>query len=425
MSKNIGFFFSKGEKSNPAARNFPFRINLRFKVICTILFWVEYRFLYCGNYVGKKKIFFLKTKERRFMSKLKKIGRSLLCLFALVAFSFPTYAAADNSVAAFSSVNDIETDFRQTVADADFPKEVVVGGETFGVKIKADGVLVVEMRDLETEDGKKVNPAYLSGIRPGDIITEIDGKKTGSASELKNTVSLSEGKEITLTVTRDGVSKKIAVTPQKDMSDGAYHIGIVVKDSTAGLGTITFYDAENKTFGALGHGICEGETSTLFPIAEADVFETRIYSVSKGAVGTPGELRGLFLDEKAVGSLFSNTHSGVFGTINNIPEKKKVKVAEKNEIREGKVTIVSTVDENGPAEYEAEITKIDFSGNGDKNFVVKITDPKLLEKTGGIVQGMSGSPILQNGKIIGAVTHVFINDPTSGYGIYIKNMPTA
>ena len=355
------------------------------------------------------------------MSKLKKIGRSLLCLFALVAFSFPTYAAGDNFVSAFSSVSDPAGFSKRTVANSEFPKEVVVGGETFGVKIKADGVLVVEMRDLETEDGKKVNPAYLSGIRPGDIITEVDGKKTGSASELKNTVSFSEGKEITLTVKKDGVQKEVAVTPQKDTADGAYHIGIVVKDSTAGLGTITFYDAENKTFGALGHGICEGETSTLFPIAEADVFETRIYSVSKGAVGTPGELRGLFLDEKAAGYLFSNTESGVFGSINNIPEKKTVKVAEKNEIREGKVT----VDENGPAEYEAEITKIDVSGNGDRNFVVKITDPVLLEKTGGIVQGMSGSPILQNGKIIGAVTHVFINDPTSGYGIYIKNMPTA
>lgn len=316
------------------------------------------------------------------MAKFKNFGRFFLCFFAFLAFAFPTAAAVD--------------------VDG-----VVVGGETFGVKISADGVIVVDFRDLETENSGKINPAYLAGIRSGDIIKEVNGEKIKSSTEFREVVA--KGEKLELTVENGSGQKKIEVIPEKDTSDGTYHIGVVVKDSTAGLGTITFYDAKSGTFGALGHGICEGETSTLFPVADGKVYHTSIYSVQKGAVGTPGELRGLFLDDRQIGNLLSNTLYGAFGTITDIPDKGTVKIADGSEIREGKVTVISTVDENGPCEYEAEISRIDVSEKTDKNFVVKITDEKLLEKTGGIVQGMSGSPILQNGKLIGAVTHVCVN----------------
>ena len=302
------------------------------------------------------------------------------------------------------------------------PAEVIPGGETFGVKFKAAGVIVTERQDIKAADGESVNPAFSAGIKKGDIITEINGTKIKNSAEFRDSVASSKGEKIELTVSRDGKNRKITVSPVLDSSDGLYHIGVIVKDSTAGLGTITFYEPETKIFGALGHGICEGETSVLFPLEEGLVYSARIYSVLKGVPGTPGELRGLFLDETLLGTLYSNTDNGVFGSIETIPEKQKFAVAEPGEITEGKVTVLSTVDENGVSEYSAEITKIDMAEKNGKNFVIKITDEKLIEKTGGIVQGMSGSPIIQNGKIIGAVTHVFINDPTSGYGIYIGNM---
>lgn len=374
------------------------------------------------------------------MSKKVKLTRRLvLCFVAAFSLLCPTFSnAAEVSPSktamasyfeAFASAENEQTEEVSLFSKekkselTKFPSEVIPGGETFGVKFKASGVLVTDRQDIQTADNGSANPAFEAGIKKGDIITEVDGNKISSGSDFRDKIAATEGKAVELTVIRNGKTQKIKVTPVLDSTDSLYHIGVVVKDSTAGLGTITFYDPETKTFGALGHGICEGETATLFPLEEGLVYSAQIYSVLKGVSGTPGELRGLFLDETLLGNLYFNTLSGVFGSINIIPQKQALKVAEPDEIKEGNVTILSTINENGVNEYSAEITKVDMSEKDNKNFVIKITDERLLSTTGGIVQGMSGSPILQDGKIIGAVTHVFINDPTSGYGIYIKNMP--
>ena len=375
------------------------------------------------------------------MSKKSKIFKSLLLCFAaglsLLSPSFVSSAesvpAVETSVSYAEAFVPVENETSEislfsnnkTKEYESFPSELIPGGETFGVKFKASGVLVTDRQDIISSDGQEKNPAFDSGIKKGDIITGVDGEKIESGSDFRDKIAASGGKSVVLTVERNDKTQKIKVTPVLDSSDNTYHIGVIVKDSTAGLGTITFYDDDNMTFGALGHGICEGDTATLFPLEEGLVYSAKVYSVEKGVVGTPGELRGLFLDDTLLGRLSSNTLRGVFGSINSIPQKQSLKVAEPDEIKEGEVTILSTVDEKGVGEYSAEITKIDMSENDNKNFIIKITDSNLISKTGGIVQGMSGSPIIQNVKIIGAVTHVFINDPTSGYGIYIKNMPVS
>lgn len=370
------------------------------------------------------------------MSKTKFIKHLALCFAVGISCLFPVTSSAAPPVyaeglpviseGAETKISESETSFfskREKSGTSDFPTEVIPGGEAFGVKFKAAGVLVTDRRDAVTEDKSTVNPAFDAGVRKGDIITEIDGVKIKSGADFRNIVAQSGGKTAELTLIRNGNEQKLKVTPVLDTSDGEYHIGVVVKDSTAGLGTITFYDAKKMTFGALGHGICEGETSTLFPLEEGSIYSAQIYSVVKGVVGTPGELRGLFLDETVLGQLSANTERGVCGTVSAVPGKETLKVADEAEISEGEVTIFSSIDEGGVKGYSAKITKIDMSEKDNRNFVITVTDARLLEKTGGIVQGMSGSPIIQNGKIIGAVTHVFINDPTSGYGIYIKNMP--
>ena len=305
-------------------------------------------------------------------------------------------------------------------------QSLMAGGEPFGIKFYTEGVIVVSLTDVETENGK-VNPAYNSGIRVKDIITTINGKKIKSNEYLTETVKNCGGKELTLGVKRENLIFEIKTTPVKD-SKGIYRLGCWVRDSTAGIGTVTFYDPVNKTFAGLGHGICDSDTGELMPISYGKALEAEIFSVVKGIAGTPGELRGAFNEFSNVGTIVKNCEEGVFGTLKDGYEPKGplYPVAFKQDIREGSAEILCTTDSNGVQKYEIEILHIySNSVKTTKNMVISITDEALLEKTGGIVQGMSGSPIIQNGKIIGAVTHVMINDPTKGYRIFIENMLNA
>lgn len=302
-------------------------------------------------------------------------------------------------------------------------QSLMAGGQPFGIKFYTDGVLVVSMTDVETENGK-INPAYNSGIRVKDVLTTVNGTKIKSNEHLTELVKNCGGEEITVGVKRDKLIFEVKVTPEKDPS-GTYRLGCWVRDSTAGIGTVTFYDMVNKTFAGLGHGICDSDTGELMTLSYGKAFGAEIFSVIKGIAGTPGELRGSFDESVKLGTLYKNCEVGVFGEIEGkfTPDGDIYPIAFKQDVREGEAEILCTTDESGVQSYSIEIVHIyTNSVKTTKNMVISITDEALLEKTGGIVQGMSGSPIIQDGKIIGAVTHVMINDPTKGYGIFIENM---
>ena len=273
----------------------------------------------------------------------------------------------------------------------------------------------------------KESPAKSAGIEVGDIILKINGNKVETSKELIENVKSSESNLVKLSIVRESkeIEKEVELIDEKD--DG-YKIGLWVRDSTAGVGTMTFYDEKTGKFGALGHPVTDGETNEPFAIKEGDLLKSSIISVRKGEKGTPGELRGIFQDEESpIGKIEKNTQCGIFGEGNknacNYIEHKPMHVASRDEIVLGKASILTTIDEEGPKEYEIEIVKLfQQEEPGPKSMIIKITDENLLSKTGGIVQGMSGSPIIQNGKIIGAVTHVLINKPDVGYGIYIDWM---
>lgn len=295
-------------------------------------------------------------------------------------------------------------------------------GTPFGIKMFTNGVVVVGVADIKTSSGT-INPAAVAGLKVGDIITEVDGKKVNTNAEIIDMVTDSEGRSLTFTVSRDGQVFTAAVQPVKSEIDSQYKAGVWVRDSTAGIGTLTFYNPVTKSFAGLGHGVCDTDTNELMPLLNGDIVPVTISGITKGEKGSPGELRGYFSTDTAMGTLEANVPAGVYGTLNNAPKGEAMEVAMKQDIKAGPVKILSTIDGGRPQYFTAEIEKIDYRENvQSKNMVLHITDEKLLNATGGIVQGMSGSPIIQNDKIIGAVTHVFVNDPTRGYGIFAENM---
>lgn len=282
-------------------------------------------------------------------------------------------------------------------------------GHTTGIKMHSEGLIVIGTTQVPCDEGN-LFPA--EDVEKGDIITKINGKKPVKSEEFRDIIRKNGKKTVTLTIIRDGKEKELSLTPVKDV-EGEYKLGVWVRDSMAGIGTITFYDPQSGTFGALGHGICEGDTGVLIPFEKGLVMESTVEDVKKGIEGEPGELHGSYNLSEDYGILLSNTNSGIFGKIKNEKEflkKNALPVAKKNEVKCGPATILSNVNGDNVEEYKIEIVKIFPSGENDtKNMMIKICDEKLIEKTGGIVQGMSGSPIIQNGKLIGAVTHVCVN----------------
>lgn len=332
------------------------------------------------------------------MKKLKKILAVALTGIILIITTTITYQAEENKTS------------------------VYLGGESFGVKFYTNGVIVINLE--EYYDGTQyVCPAKSGGLQVSDIIQEANGYKINCNEDLKAVTENSNGNTLNLKIQRNGAELYKKINPVKN-TVGVYLIGAWVRDSCAGIGTVTYYDTDNNYFAALGHGICDNDTSALLPLAEGEVVHANISGVSKSITGKPGSLNGYFSDN-TIGKLTKNSEIGIFGTINdNFQNKsKKYEIAAINEIKIGKAQLYTTLDNNEVDSYDIEIKKIcNRSEKSNENFVIKITDKRLMKKCGGIVQGMSGSPIIQNNKIIGAVTHVFVNNPNEGYGIYSQNM---
>lgn len=303
--------------------------------------------------------------------------------------------------------------------------EVVAGGTPVGVRITSEGVLVVGHSEVIVNEERTDNPGKNADIRIGDVILTFNGEKIKSSKDLLKKVKSAKSENAVLEIERNSevIKKEVILVKEKDED---YKLGLWVRDSTAGVGTMTFYEKKSGKYGALGHPITDSDTNKIFEVKDGELLNSSIISVKKGERGMPGELKGIFLDEKSpVGTIVKNTECGIFGKINGMykEEGTTYKVGFRDEIKEGKAKIITTVDENGPREYDIEISKLlPQDKSGPKSMIIKVIDPELLEKTGGIVQGMSGSPIIQNNKIVGAVTHVLINKPDTGYGIYIEWM---
>ncbi|QHI73752.1 SpoIVB peptidase [Aminipila terrae] len=306
-------------------------------------------------------------------------------------------------------------------------KVLMPGGQSIGVKMDVKGVLIVGLQEIETVTGEVVNPGLLSGLQIGDTILEINGQKVYRASEVQTIVNKIRG-EVLLKLQRKNDIIEITLTPVIAKSDNMYKLGIWVKDKTAGIGTLTYYDPQNNYYGALGHAITDPETSAILPVAEGELVNSKVESVKQGKAGDPGEIRGIFYEaDEPLGSLKKNTEFGIFGklygNINNPYYNKPIPVGYQKSVVVGPAYILTTLDNNKVECYEIEIEKVNKQTRPEtKSMTIKVTDERLLKKSGGIVQGMSGSPIIQNGRLIGAVTHVFVNNPEKGYGIYIEWM---
>lgn len=341
----------------------------------------------------------------------------------------------NNLIQSNSSIRKLKVSFLglvplKSISVRSVPSEVTLypGGQPVGVKLNTKGVLVVALSDIETANGKSTSPGALSGIQVGDSILKINNENINSSEQVSKIVNSCKGKELTVIVMRKGSEMVKNIKPIQSSSDDKYKIGLWVRDSTAGVGTLTFFDEKSKKFAALGHPITDADTGTLLNISSGQIINSSIVSVRKGARGNPGELKGIFVDEDiTLGDISKNTDCGIFGSTNksliNSKFNKPMKIALRQEIKEGPAKIITTIDGGEPKTYDIEIQKLlQQEEPGPKSMVIKITDPVLLEKTGGIVQGMSGSPIIQNNKLVGAVTHVLINKPDVGYGIYIEWM---
>lgn len=289
---------------------------------------------------------------------------------------------------------------------------VVPGGEPFGIKVLSDGVIVVSAADG--------SPAEKAGLTEGDIITSVNGEEVFTNEELTEAIQLVDGDaEIVL---RRGKSELcVNVTPT--MIDGKARIGAWVRDSAAGIGTLTFIDPETKKFGGLGHAVSDVTTGDAVPLRSGKITTAEIYDVIKGEKGCAGELCGVILAGKNVGEVLENTPTGVFGEYQGDVNDETVPIAFRQEVKTGEAVMLTTIDGCEPREYSIEIERINLPDlMGSKGMLIKITDPELLEKTGGIVRGMSGSPIIQNGRLAGAVTHVLVSDPTRGYAVFAESM---
>jgi stage IV sporulation protein B len=300
----------------------------------------------------------------------------------------------------------------------EYPDRLIPGGRTTGIKLYAGGAVV-------TGFSSGAAPAKISGIKIGDVIVAVDDTRIYDKNSLANALTNVKDKDMELTIERNGQRITLNVSGVYDDAKGRYTIGASVKNTIAGIGTVTYIVPDSGEYGALGHGITDPETMSLAPFDEGLLMPSTVISVKKGEEGTPGELIGSYEMSKVQGSVKSNTICGIFGKLNGsygFCDDECIPIAEINEIKKGKATILSNISADKVEQFDIEIVDIDRRNSNMKQMLIKVTDPDLLSATGGIVQGMSGSPIIQDGKLVGAVTHVLVNDPTRGYGIFIENM---
>lgn len=317
----------------------------------------------------------------------------------------------------------------QNTASIDVVSErmLIPGGQSVGVQMDVKGVLVVGLEEITTIDGEVVNPGKEAGLEIGDMILAVNGTKVYKAKEVEELVNKLQ-ENIILKIKRKNYTHSVELTPVQNKDDGLYKLGVWIKDKTAGIGTLTYYDPLTESFGALGHAITDPETGAVLTINKGKLLQAKVQEVKEGTSGHPGEIQGVFYEaESPLGDLKLNCEFGIYGEsyhpIENPLYEKPIAVGTREQVEKGKAYILTTLENNEIQRFEIEIEKVSkLNTDSEKNMVIRVTDQKLLEETGGIVQGMSGSPILQDGKIVGAVTHVLVNDPTRGYGIFIENM---
>lgn len=308
-------------------------------------------------------------------------------------------------------------------AEAEKPKTLVPVGRTVGIKLFSKGVMVVALSEISTQDGC-IWPAKDSGLEVGDIITEVNHASVNSIEEVENLVRNTKGKAMEIQALRNGRAMEVTAEAVPCLADGSYKLGAWLRDSMAGIGTVTYFDPATKTFAALGHGINDVDTGLLIPVRSGGIMSSSVTAVVRGQRAEPGQLHGTFDLTRDIGTLCTNGIGGVFGQMQSHAfDGKAIPVAKKSEVRTGAAVIRCNVEGEKVEEYSVEILRIyPELGDNTRNLLIQINDKKLLKLTGGIVQGMSGSPILQNGKLVGAVTHVLVNDPTRGYGIFAETM---
>ncbi len=356
-----------------------------------------------------------------------------LCLIGVALFSVLTPgaragAAPDRAAAGVEACPAGLFDIlkkEEKAPDDQAPKALVPVGHTVGIKLFSDGVLVVGLSQVDTPVGAAA-PAKTCGLKEGDIITHINSQEVDTIEEVQTILNDISGQEMSIRCLRGEDEVQLTTQAVRCSADGSYKLGAWIRDSMAGIGTVTFVDPQTGLFGALGHPVSDVDTQRLMPLSSGAILHSSVTGVQKGQMGQPGQLRGAFDLGHDMGQLYANTQQGIFGTLSatqDLPMTAAVPVARREEVHVGDITIRSNIQGEEVKEYQAEIVRVYPENDGDtRNFLIKVTDPELLEKTGGIVQGMSGSPILQDGKLIGAVTHVLVNDPTSGYGIFVENM---
>ncbi len=308
-----------------------------------------------------------------------------------------------------------------------FPESVYVCGTPIGMRLQACGLMVTGYKAFLSEGEEYINPAKNAGVMIGDRLLELGGKKLECADDLASVLKSCGGSDCSLLLKRGEETLTLTVKPIRDFETGEFKIGVWVKDCSAGIGTLTFYDKESGFFGALGHGISDSSTHDLFPAEDGDAYSAIISGVRKGCSGYPGELKGYFREDcGSLGKISENSENGIYGTLNSEAERlvggREISVDADKSVHKGAAYMISTVDENGPKEYKVYIDSVNIDEKGNKGIALHVSDEELLKITGGIVQGLSGSPIVQDGELVGAVTHVLVNDPTRGYGILIENM---
>lgn len=308
--------------------------------------------------------------------------------------------------------------------------KIVPGGQSIGVKIKSAGILVVGHHLVHGEDDRKMSPGEQAKIQAGDLITKIDGVQLSDVSKVGDLVRRAgeNDKTLELTLIRNKQEHTIPVKPMYDIRDKSYRLGLYIRDSAAGVGTLTFYAPDQGVYGALGHVITDMDTQTPIIAGGGEIVHSNVTSIAKGQTGEPGEKRAhIFKESKVLGNIEKNTNFGIFGKMNELPgyglNNEPISIAFAEEVKTGPAQIYTVLDGQKVESFDIQVVHVSKQEYpATKGMVIKVTDPRLLEKTGGIVQGMSGSPIIQEGKMIGAVTHVFVNDPTSGYGCFIEWM---
>ncbi|WP_342414730.1 SpoIVB peptidase [Paenibacillus sp. FSL R10-2782] len=362
-----------------------------------------------------------------FYSRIKLLGLLLVFLICCIGNAKHVHAALPSqaSLELFGS-HAVKTPQENMIPDL----RVYPGGQTIGVKVKSSGVLVVGHHVIQESMDRKVSPGEVAGIRLGDRITHMNGKPLDSLTRVAEAVEEAgkNKKPLDITLCRGEQTISTKLTPAYDLDDKAWRLGLYIRDSAAGVGTLTFYAPDQGVYGALGHVITDMNTQTPIVVGSGEIVQSNVTSIAKSQSGEPGEKRAHFLkDHRVLGNIERNTNFGIFGKMSDEPQyglySKPIPVALANEVKEGPAEILTVLEGQQIQRFKAEVVHISQQDKpATKGLVIRIVDPKLLDKTGGIVQGMSGSPIIQNGKLIGAVTHVFVNDPKSGYGCFIEWM---